>query len=81
MFKGFETLNHILETEFGVGPIAANPTTAIWAAEFLLSQLTASACSREDAVYYAKQELSAFNEWRHKKGKPLAYLSFGHPLF
>lgn len=80
MFKGFEALASVLESEFGVGPIAASPVTAIWAAEFLLANLTVVS-PREASVHYVKDQLSAFNTWRDKKGKTLAYLNFGHPLF
>lgn len=62
----------VLSQRYDVGPLAADPTTCTWAAEFLADI---------DGVDHAKAELTRLNRLRERAGKPLVYIPFGHRLF
>lgn len=74
MFHGFKDLADILETRYGVGPGATGiAEAAIWSAEELLK----CGFTKEQA----KAQLSAYNRFRNRLGKVLAYPCYGSALF
>ena len=65
-------LTTILCDVYEVGPLATPAIAVLWAAERL--------CEAEGADV-AKQELSALNRLREKRGVRPAYAPYGSPLF
>lgn len=65
-------LTTILSDVYEVGPLAAPTIAVLWAAERL--------CEAEGSDV-AKQELSALNRLREKRGRMPAYAPYGSPLF
>ena len=68
----YSVLARIIENRYGVGPLAASPTTVIWAAQHL---------AQDAGVTRARAELSALNRRREKAGVSPAYPQYGSPLF
>lgn len=68
----FKNLASILEGTYGVGPLAATPTTIIWAADLLMAR---------DGAESAYRELSSLNRKRERFGVIPAYPEYGTPLF
>jgi hypothetical protein len=66
-------VQQILEDDFGVGIVVANPTTIVWAAEQSVQQ--------HHDVSRAKADLKEINRIRTKHGAVIAHVPFGHPLF
>lgn len=64
----YPNLDRILANVYGVGILAADPTTVLWAMDRL-------------PVDQAKAELKALNARRHQMGRPLVYVPYGHPCF
>ena len=65
----YPTLSAILESRYGVGAIAACPTTILWAWAVL---------AKEKGEAVADKELSALNRKRNKVGKIPAYKPYGY---
>lgn len=72
MTKHYRELATILESYYGVGSLAADPTTVLWAANKLLDS---------KSVEEVKAQLSALNKQREKFGKAPAVAQFGSELF
>lgn len=62
-------IENILHDVYGVGLLAANPTTVLWAAE------------RIEDTETAKKELKRVNRKREKYGVIPAYAAYGTRLF
>ena len=81
MNKGYEAIASILETKYGVGALAADPTTVIWAATQRRVDIVSEGWAFEFAVKQVKNELKKLNRAREKFGKMPVYVPFGHGLF
>jgi hypothetical protein len=69
---GYSRLAKILEARYGVGLLAAPPTSILWAADHLADQAGLSV---------ARRELSAANRRRESQGKMPAVPDYGSRLF
>jgi hypothetical protein len=66
------SLVSVLQQRYGVGPLAADPNTILWAAEFL---------AEHESVERAKNQLKLVNEIRRNQGKVTVFVPYGHKLF
>lgn len=65
----YASLSTVLENRYGVGALAADPTTILWAWAVL---------AQDKGEGVADKELSALNRRRNKVGKMPAYKPYGY---
>ena len=64
----YRNLEKILNDQYGVGCLVADPTTVLWALDRM-------------PIDVARRELKALNARRRKNGTIPVYVPYGHPVF